>query len=120
MKTWCELSIIEREEYVNQDFVRRDPRMVYVPTYYLDNMDSGYGIEYNDELNQDDWEFVLRAKLTERQKQCLYKHKWEDKTQQLIADELNIPQQVVSMHIKHALRKIHRLIEGACFQSEQK
>jgi DNA-directed RNA polymerase specialized sigma24 family protein len=110
MKTWDELTDKERYDYINQDVVNRDPRLVYVPTNYLDNMMTN--VYWADViLNQDDWDFVQQAGLTNRQKDCLYKNKWENKTQTDIAKELNIPQQTVSFHIQQAFKKILKLIK---------
>lgn len=86
---------------------------------YLGKVDS---IHNNAETNSD---MLKRSKitlrrainngLTQRQRDCIEKHYFENKSLLEIGDELGIDKSTVSRHIKAAKRRIEKVMSISCF-----
>lgn len=110
---WYELTDEEREEYVSQDVIDKDDRILYVggnneiDWLRMHKSTLSYQQAVHDfELGEEEIEVIKKCGLTERQEECIIMYYVDGMSERAIGEKLGISQRVVSQHIEYGRKKI--------------
>lgn len=113
---WEDMTPEERDEYINQDQVGEDDKILYVggdvQLDWLRMNRSEWGnyseVVHDYELGEEEIKVLKKCGLTKRQEECLLMYFKDYMTEEEIADELEIAQQVVSEHLEKAKERLYK------------